>query len=437
MKYFIRGQKSKLADIFAATNFQVGLNIGSTSPVTTFDISCFGVDEQGKLSDDRYFIFFNQKQSPCNSIQSLGSQGPDKEVFQVNLSGLPATIKKLVFTITIENEGTMSQVTEGWLRLLDQNQEFAKFAFAGGDFKDEKAIIVGEIYLKDVWRFAAVGQGFNGGLSALLKYFGGEEIEESAPPAPSQTIMPPPPTPFTPPPPPTPFSASPPAPPSVSLSKVVLDKPNQSHKVSLNKGGANELITVRAQWTDNGDGIAGNDDLDLRVGLLLPNGQMGMIHADFLGSLTQFPFIQHMGDVKEPGEEIAKVRADISQLIGGRVGLVFSVYSAVQNGAVSVASLKPKMRLEYGNQVVECNFDFSQLKQSQSGFFSKFSSPQNDDIYIYTYVIGLAIVDGQSIEIKPSGMVSAPHSEATPRLSWALNGDVNLAIDGNPVFKQS
>jgi hypothetical protein len=95
------------------------------------------------------------------------------------------------------------------------------------------------------------------------------------------------------------------------------------------------------------------------------------------------------------------------------------------------------MRLEYGNQVVECNFDFSQLKQSQSGFFSKFSSPQNDDIYIYTYVIGLAIVDGQSIEIKPSGMVSAPHSEATPRLSWALNGDVNLAIDGNPVFKQS
>jgi uncharacterized protein YegL len=63
----------------------------------------------------------------------------------------------------------------------------ATFAFSGSDFQDEKAIIVGEMYQRDnQWRFGAVGQGFNGGLSALLTHFGGTEVE-AAPEAPAQT----------------------------------------------------------------------------------------------------------------------------------------------------------------------------------------------------------------------------------------------------------
>jgi uncharacterized protein (AIM24 family) len=49
--------------------------------------------------------------------------------------------------------------------------------------------MLGDFYLKDVWRFAAVGQGFDGGLEALLKNFGGEVLEEessAADPAPQQ-----------------------------------------------------------------------------------------------------------------------------------------------------------------------------------------------------------------------------------------------------------
>ena len=44
--------------------------------------------------------------------------------------------------------------------------------------------MLGDFYLKDVWRFAAVGQGFDGGLDALLRNFGGEVVEEEAPAAP-------------------------------------------------------------------------------------------------------------------------------------------------------------------------------------------------------------------------------------------------------------
>lgn len=422
MKQFVRGQKTRLSDITESTKLNLALKVTASTPNLTFDISCFGIDADDKLSDDGYFIFFNQKTSPCGGIQALGTQADVTETFQINLSKLPASIRKLVFTITIDGAGTMAHLADGYLRILDQNTEIAGFEFSGSDFKDEKALIVGEIYLKDIWRFAAVGQGFNGGLSALLKHFGGEEVAEEPTAAAKPNVQ---------------KTTTPPSFAAAAPQKVTLDKPNQSHKVSLVKG-SSDLIIVRAQWTDNGDGIDGNDDLDLRVGILFPNGQMRMIHADDLGSLDYNPYVLHLGDVKEPGEEIAKVRADISELLGGKIALVFSVYSAVQNGAISVASLKPKMRMEYGSQIVECVFDFSQPPPDKpTSFFSKVLGSKNDDSLIYTYVIGLAIVDGATAEIRPSGAVSAPTSEATPRLSWLPDGNVNLTMDGMQVFKRN
>ena len=179
MQPLIFGQKIKLSDLSSNNQLQVGLSISSLNNLN-FDISCFGVDDNNKLSDDRYFIFFNQKTSPCGSLSSLGARNGDQEQFHIDLSRLPSIIRKLVFVVTIDGNGVMSQIRDGYLRLLDKTTELTRFTFSGSDFKDEKAIMVGEIYFKDVWRFSAVGQGFNGGLNAVLKYFGGQEIIEPA-----------------------------------------------------------------------------------------------------------------------------------------------------------------------------------------------------------------------------------------------------------------
>ncbi len=178
MPDLVRGQKIKLSDVCKATCLQVELSVDAPVGIIA-DISCFGLDIQDKLSDDRYFIFYNQKSSPCRSIESLGSKNGDHEQFQIDLSRLPSAVRKLVFVVTIDGDGVMSQIHKGYLRLLEQSQEAARFSFSGSDFREEKAIIAGEIYFKDVWRLSAVGQGFNGGLSALLKHFGGEEINSS------------------------------------------------------------------------------------------------------------------------------------------------------------------------------------------------------------------------------------------------------------------
>ncbi|MFE8016040.1 TerD family protein [Streptomyces antibioticus] len=178
---FQRGHKAKISDLTAGTDLYVGVQI--TAPGLSFDISCFGLDADERLSDDRYFVFFNQPKSPEESIQLLGAQAGDTESFRITLDRIPSQIQKLSFTATIDGAGQMSQIGPGYLRIVAGGEEVARYAFSGSEFTTERAVMLGDFYLKDVWRFAAVGQGFDGGLEALLRNFGGEVAEEETPAA--------------------------------------------------------------------------------------------------------------------------------------------------------------------------------------------------------------------------------------------------------------
>lgn len=206
---------------------------------------------------------------------------------------------------------------------------------------------------------------------------------------------------------------------------IALQKTTDRSKIILDKS-VGEIIAT-ARWTDNGDSRSDNDDLDLRAGILFPNGKMSIVDCAHPGSLQEAPFVQHLGDVKtaskdNPGEEIIKVSTDISIKYNGPVAIVFSVYSAIANGPVSIASLHPVMRLQYNNQIVDCALDFSKDQNALQK-------------YVYTYVIGIATIRGHEIEITPGGMVSNPGSEATPWLEWGKNGDPTVTIDGPAVMK--
>ncbi|MEU3987375.1 TerD family protein [Streptomyces platensis] len=185
---FQRGHKAKISDLTAGTDLYVGVQIAGTG--LSFDISCFGLDADERLSDDRYFIFFNQPKSPEESIQLLGAQAGDSESFRVTLDKIPPHIQKLSFTAALDGAGQVSQIGPGYLRIVAGGEEVARYSFDGSEFSTERAVMLGDFYLKDVWRFAAVGQGFDGGLEALLKNFGGEVAEEAeAQPEPTATAQ--------------------------------------------------------------------------------------------------------------------------------------------------------------------------------------------------------------------------------------------------------
>jgi len=288
MNVFSRGQKGKLADLGCNSPFAVGLELDAAG--MSVDVSCFGVDAADKLSDERYMVFYNQLASPGDAVKlDLGS---GKARFSVNLDALPESICKLVFVAAIDGNGTMRALGASKLTLGDALQ----FPISGADFQDEKAVIIGEIYRKDgVWRFGAVGQGFNGGLSALLKHFGGTEAGPAS------------------------GSASVAEQKKVSLSKVTLEK--RGDKVSLDKragGGGFGRIRVNLNWNQTGaapaaapktgflaklTGSASSSastgiDLDLGCMYEMADGRPGLVQAlgNAWGDFERPPYIKLAAD---------------------------------------------------------------------------------------------------------------------------------------------
>lgn len=170
----VKGWKDKLENhVNLNENIFVDMKVKGNAE---YDFCCFGVDGNGKLSDDRYMIFYNQRTSPNAelSVENIA----DGVRYTLNLSTIPDFINRLVFTVSIDGTQTMGEMNSLDTKVYQSVAKDIEMTLGGNDFSNEKAVIVMEIYRKDVWRIGYVASGFDGGLSALLKYFGGEEVSE-------------------------------------------------------------------------------------------------------------------------------------------------------------------------------------------------------------------------------------------------------------------
>lgn len=314
----VRGQKLKLADVGLESRLSIGLRVAG--PALEYDLSVFGLID-GKLEDDRYFVFFNNKQSPEGAI-AMRSRSGDEQLFDLDVAKLPTRVTRLVFTATVD-QGDFSLISSGHWRLLDSSsRELAVFAFSGADFQRERAVMVAEVYLKDVWRASAVGQGFNGGLSALVEHFGGTVSAPAPTPAPAPMPVP---TPVPKPVPAAPARAAPTPNPSVSLTKITLEKRGQEARISLRKDGQAQPIHVNLNWNQQAQrkGILGrivggsSADLDLGCMYFLNDGSGGVIQAlgNSFGSDRFEPFIfldkDDRSGAASDGENLYILRPDL------------------------------------------------------------------------------------------------------------------------------
>lgn len=190
MQELRKGQRLALADVLSGAGwdkpFRVQISIEGLN--ADIDFACFGLDGSQQLRDDRYLVYYNQPQTPCGSV-AVTQQGESIDGFLFHLSRLPATIDRLTITAALDGAETMSGIRAGRLTFFtDNDHASAVFVFSGSDFQDEKALMLGELYRKDSgWRFAATGQGFNGGLAALVHHFGGE-VADDGPSEPTVTL---------------------------------------------------------------------------------------------------------------------------------------------------------------------------------------------------------------------------------------------------------
>jgi stress response protein SCP2 len=173
-----QGQRVPLANIGLTDRFSLDIALQTSHVI---DYVCFGLDANQKLSDDRYMVFFNQPIAPANAVRLNG-----KGEFVIDLSALPATIDRLVFTASIDGAGAMKDLGPSSFELSAQGSPpVATCEFSGSTFTVEKAIMVADLYRKDgAWRLQANLQGYAEGLDALVRHFGGEVAEPTPAPTP-------------------------------------------------------------------------------------------------------------------------------------------------------------------------------------------------------------------------------------------------------------
>ncbi|WP_194817666.1 TerD family protein [Nocardia sp. XZ_19_385] len=303
----------------------------------------------GKVRSDNDFVFYNQPQHSSGAVRHEGKQqGPTVlDNLWVNLGQVEPQIETIVIAASSDG-GTFGQFQGLYVRVLDANNgtEVARFDSTGAS--TETAFVLGELYRRQgAWKFRAVGQGYDSGLSGLATDYGisvddtpapPPAQQYSPPPVPPQQYAPPPAQqpvpppqyapppqqfappaqPYAPPPPPHQQQFAPPppqhqqfAPPPptggapVNLSKISLTK--EAPSVSLTKSGATGgTMRVNLNWTTTkparGGGLFGRRsrggngglDLDLCCFFELADGRIGSVRAldRSFGDLTNPPYIR-------------------------------------------------------------------------------------------------------------------------------------------------
>ena len=154
------------------------------------DASAFLLGENGKLNRDEDFIFYNNLESRNKAVihtgDNLTGDGEgDDEAILIDFSKIPSDVAKIAICVTIHDaearHQNFGQVSNAYIRIAKLADEFdtvgvpvLKFDLEE-EFSIETALVVAEIYRKNgEWKFNAVAAGYQGGLEAIVRSYGGE-----------------------------------------------------------------------------------------------------------------------------------------------------------------------------------------------------------------------------------------------------------------------
>jgi stress response protein SCP2 len=200
-----------------ATQVTVTVDINANA-----DLSALLLAAGGKVRGESDFVFYNAPNGP--GVQCKPPAGGTGWQVSVDLAAVPADIEIVRLVTSLDDGGkTFGQVGQPVAKVSDASGT-PLVEFAMTDLSSEIIVMPIELYRRQgAWKVRAVGQGYAGGLVALLSDHGIDASDDPAPAAPATpaapaAAVPPPPapvqsTPAPPPPAPT-YPSQPPTPPS-------------------------------------------------------------------------------------------------------------------------------------------------------------------------------------------------------------------------------
>ena len=118
-----RGERLPLSRLTPAKTLSLRAHL--PMPVAP-DLSLFGLDESRRLTDDRYFIFYNQLQSPEGAL-TLNEQ---TQAFSIDLDRIPLGLHRLMLAATSDDQ-VFSTLGRGHISVQAAGQEQLRFEIDG------------------------------------------------------------------------------------------------------------------------------------------------------------------------------------------------------------------------------------------------------------------------------------------------------------------
>lgn len=172
---------SKEAPSLKRAGIGLGWDINATDTGAAFDLdaSIFMLAANGKIVNEKYFVFYNNVSSPDGSVKHEGDSrtgegAGDDETISIDLDKVDASVQEILFVVTIheaeQRKQNFGQVRNSYIRIYDNitEKQIAKYELEE-DASVETAIEFGKLYRKDgEWRFQAVGTGYKSGLQNFV-----------------------------------------------------------------------------------------------------------------------------------------------------------------------------------------------------------------------------------------------------------------------------
>ncbi|MFD7031101.1 TerD family protein [Streptomyces sp. NPDC059917] len=164
----------------------VSLGWSSASGAGDADVSVLLVDENGKVRDENDFYFYNHTAAADGSVQLLGktpTDNGDEDRISVDLTAVRADVARIVIAASQYGGTCFGDLDDLRMTVADRSGE-PLVGFSIDDAGVETAFIFGELYRRgEEWKFRAVGQGYETGLTGLTNDFGHALPEEPDEPA--------------------------------------------------------------------------------------------------------------------------------------------------------------------------------------------------------------------------------------------------------------
>ncbi|MGY0490262.1 TerD family protein [Streptomyces sp. WG-D5] len=138
------------------------------------DIVAFVLDEDEQVTFDEDFVFYGAPENPAGSVRLL-TDGSAEQTVSVDLGALPPASHRVVVAAAIDGNVTFGDV--GAVQVgISPSSGAAPLARATLDAATtERTLLLAELYRRGpLWRFRAIGQGYDHALAGLARGYGVE-----------------------------------------------------------------------------------------------------------------------------------------------------------------------------------------------------------------------------------------------------------------------